>query len=148
MQIIYITEICSRKPIKDLCYFKKITSFYTYVGLWGRHYSDEVKWLHSVSYCCYIYQNTFRNRQLYKILIWWPQLLKELTGGGGYKYRFKPNIVPSISLHKETKCPGYGKKSALRNSSSGRASWLASACFHPSRWHLAFLVSAVCKLCQ
>ncbi len=31
-----------------------------------------------------------------KILIWWPQLLKELTGGDGYKYRFKPNAVPSI----------------------------------------------------
>ncbi len=43
----------------------------------------------------------------------------------------------------KSKRPGYRGKSALRNSSSGRASWLASACLHPNRWHLAFLVSAV-----
>ncbi len=31
-----------------------------------------------------------------KILIWWPQLPKEPTGGDGYKYRFKSNAVPWI----------------------------------------------------
>ncbi len=34
---------------------------------------------------------------------WWPQLLKELTDGDGYKYRFKPNAVPSIFPHKQSK---------------------------------------------
>ncbi len=40
-----------------------------------------------------------------KILIWWPQLLKELTGGDGYKYRFKPNAVPSIFPHRSVNAP-------------------------------------------
>ncbi len=55
-----------------------------------------------------------------KILILSPQLPKELTGGDGYKYRFKPNVVPWICFsHKESKRPGYLVRSMLRNSSSG-----------------------------
>ncbi len=42
-----------------------------------------------------------------KIVIWWPQLPKELTGGGGYKYRIKPDAVPWIFPHKESKRLGY-----------------------------------------
>ncbi len=49
----------------------------------GRHFSDDVKVL------LFWWQHNSEN----KILIWWPQLLKELTGGDGYKYRFKPNAV-------------------------------------------------------
>ncbi|ROI33883.1 Transcription factor E2F6 [Anabarilius grahami] len=32
-----------------------------------------------------------------------PQLLRELTGGGGYKRRLKPNAIPTIFPHKESK---------------------------------------------
>ncbi len=55
-----------------------------------------------------------------KILIWWPQLPKELTGGDGYKYRFKPNAVQWIFFpHKESKRLSNRLRSKLRNSSSG-----------------------------
>lgn len=34
-----------------------------------------------------------------------PQLLKKLTGAAGYKTRLKPNAVPTILSHKESKHP-------------------------------------------
>ncbi len=34
-----------------------------------------------------------------------PQLLKELTGAAGYKWRLKPNALPTIFPHKEHKRP-------------------------------------------
>ncbi len=37
-----------------------------------------------------------------KILIWWPQLSKELTGGDGYK--FKPNAVQWIFFPTRSIC--------------------------------------------
>ncbi len=142
-----LTEICSRKHIKDLCYFKKSHHFIHILDYGGHHNNASKMFALGELLALPVAIFTQHNSEN-KILIWWPQLLKELTGGDGYKYRFKPNAVPSIFPHKESKRPGCGGKSTLRNSSSGRASWLASVCLHPNRWHLAFLVSAVCKLFQ
>ncbi len=51
----------------------------------GRHFFDDVKWLHSVSYSHYLLLFLpWHNSSVYidnsenKILIWWPQLLKSL----------------------------------------------------------------------
>ncbi len=142
-----LTEICSRKPIKDLCYFKK-----SHFELWGVPLFWWLKMVELLALPVAIFTTTHLGIPQYnsenKTLVWWPQLAKELAGGDGYKYRFKPKAVPSIVPHMETKRPVYRVRSVLRNSTSSRASWLASTCLHPNRWHLGFLVSAVCKLFQ
>ncbi len=76
--------------------------------------------------CCYFYHDTTG-----KIKFWWAQRPKELTGGDGYMYRFKQNAVLWIFLNASDIECGETPPAAVVN-----------------RWHLAFLVSVVCKLAQ
>ncbi len=104
----YITHICELFPIKgDMNWETKIPLIFPWSLYYKRNlYVSELKTLSLVYHCTRwaraLPVSIFTMIQLRidnwenKILIWWAQLPKELTGGDGYKYRFKPNALPWI----------------------------------------------------